>query len=224
MALGFIEFGIAWWASEKSLNNRSTLHGQEYLQAAKNKGNGVILLSAHFTCLELGGRLLSCHEPFNVMYRPNENPVIEYFMQNNRIRHFEKAIRRDDIRNMVKSLKAGNLVWYASDQNFTQKNSVFADFFNVPAATNTATSRLARLSGAAVVPFFAIRKPDGKGYDLNILPALEDFPSEDPAQDAIKINQIIEAQVRKAPEQYLWVHRRFNSRPDGRSDFYDPPA
>jgi len=220
VGVSLFEFGMAWWASDNTLNRLAHVHGMEHLQQALDKGNGVILLSAHFTCLELAGRLLSLFAPFHIMYRANENPVVEYFMQKNRALHFNKAIRRNDVRNMIKSLKGGHAVWYAPDQNFTQKNSVFVDFFNVPAATNTATSRLAKMSGAAVVPFFPIRRADGRSYDLTILPALEDFPGDNPTDDATRINQLIEEQVRLAPEQYLWVHRRFKSRPEGEHDFY----
>jgi KDO2-lipid IV(A) lauroyltransferase len=220
IGMSLIEIGMGWWIPEKRLAKLSEIDGLEHLQKALASGKGVILLSAHFTCLEVGGRLLAQHVPFHVMYRSNENPVVEHFMQRNRQTHFEKAIPRDDVRGMLKSLKEGKAVWYAPDQNFGHKNSIFAPFFGVPAATNTATARLARLSGAVVVPFFPKRKEDGSGYQLTLLPPLEDFPSSDIEQDTIRINQLIEQQVRRAPDQYLWMHRRFKDRPEGLEPVY----
>lgn len=220
MGMSIIEVALGWWASEKRLHKLVSIDGLEYLQDALSKNHGVILLSAHFTCLEVGGRLLSLYAPFHVMYRSNENPVIEHFMRKNRESHFEKAIPRDDVRGMLKSLKEGKAVWYAPDQNFGHKNSVFAPFFGVAAATNTATSRLARLSNAVVVPFFPRRKEDGSGYHLTILPPLAEFPGDDVLNDTIRINRLIEEQVRLAPDQYLWMHRRFKDRPEGEAPVY----
>lgn len=221
MGMSFLEVVSGWWLSERRLKNRVQIHGLEHLQTALDQGNGVILLSAHFTCLEIGGRLLSLFAPFHVMYRSHENPVIEFAMRNNRELHFDKAIPRDNVREMIKSLRHGKAVWYASDQNYGHKNSVFADFFGVPAATNTATSRLAKITGATVIPFFPIRNTAGTGYTLQLLPALENFPSDETISDASRINQLIAEQIRKAPEQYLWVHRRFKDRPEGQKSVYD---
>jgi len=221
MGISFLEVVSGWWLSDRRLKNRVEIYGLEHLQTALDQGNGVILLSAHFTCLEIGGRLLSLYAPFHVMYRSHENPVIELAMRYNRDHHFEKAIPRDNVREMIKSLKQGKAVWYASDQNYGHKNSVFADFFDVPAATNTATSRLAKITGATVIPFFPIRNSSGTGYTLNLLPPLDHFPTDDPIVDASRINRLIADQIRKAPEQYLWVHRRFKDRPAGEKNVYD---
>lgn len=220
LGLSFMEVVSGWWLADRRLQKRVTIEGLEHLQDALNQGKGVILLSAHFTCLEMGGRLLSLYAPFHVMYRSNENPVMEYFMRKNRDHHFEKAIPRDNAREMLKSLKQGKAVWYASDQNFGHKYSVFADFFGIAAATNTATSRLARLSAARVVPFFPSRLDNDRGYILRLFPALEGFPGDSPQKDAERINLIIEEQIRKTPDQYLWVHRRFKDRPDDEKPFY----
>jgi KDO2-lipid IV(A) lauroyltransferase len=220
LGISMLEVAMGWWASERRLRTLGQVQGLEHLQQALAHGKGVILLSAHFTCLELGGRLLALHAPFHVMYRPHENPVLEHVQRSNREAHFERAIPRDDPRAMLRSLKQNKAVWYAPDQNYGHKHSVFAPFFGVPAATSTATARLARVSGAAVVPFFPIRRGDGRGYDLTLLPALEDFPSDDVAADTARINRLIEDHVRKAPEQYLWAHQRFKDRPAGSPALY----
>ena len=135
--------------------------------------------------------------------------------------HFEKAIPRDDMRGFLRSLRGNMPVWYAPDQNYGREHSIFATFFGVPAATITATHRLAKISGAAVVPFFPERLPHDAGYRLRLLPALEDFPGPDEAADTQRINDLIEAEVRRIPEQYLWVHRRFKTRPGQEASFYD---
>jgi len=218
--IGLIEVAVSWWTPDSRLRSLGRIDGLEHVHEALRRGKGVILLSAHFTSLEIGGRLLALHLPFHVVYRPNENPLVEAVMRRARERRFDKAIARDDIRGMLKSLKQNRAVWYASDQNFGHKHSVFAPFFGIPAATNTATARIAKISGAAVVPFFAERLNDGTGYLLRLLPALDNFPSGDIGADTKRINRLIEDQVRRAPEQYFWMHRRFKDRPSGNPDLY----
>lgn len=215
------EIGSAWWASDKNLRPLCHIEGREHLEAAKQQGKGVILLSAHFTCLEIGGRLLSMQTPdYYAMYKYHRNPLVHYMMEYNRERGILGAIERSDIRTLIRTLKAGNVCWYALDQDFGFINAVFAPFFGIQAATLTATSRIAKITGALVVPFFVRRLDDGSGYQLTFLPALENFPSGDDLADATRTNALIEAEVRKAPEQYLWAHRRFKSRPEGEADVY----
>lgn len=212
MGQGLLETAMSWWSRRKRLSKFVFLEGLEHLKNAHQQG-GVILLSAHFTSLELGGRLLAPYLPLHVVYRPHQNPVIEQQVAKIRSKRYGQAISRDQIRSMIQSLKQGFPVWYAQDQHFDQKSSLFIPFFGVEAATNTATSRLASLGRAKVVPFFTVRTD--KGYLLRFLPALEDFPSESVHTDTARINQIIEQQVREFPEQYLWTHRRFKTSPDG---------
>ena len=209
---GLLETSLSWWGNSERLTQQTVIEGLEHLQHAQQQG-GVVLLSAHFTSLELGGRLLAQFIPLHVVYRPHQNPVIEWRVARLRAKRYGKALSRDDIREMLRSLQQGQVVWYAQDQNFGHKNSVFAPFFNVPAATNTATSRISRLGKARVVPFFTVRTPTG--YQLQFYPALENFPSNDVLNDTIQINQVIESQVRLYPEQYLWTHRRYKDRPEG---------
>ncbi len=206
---------MCWWGSENKLRGITRLVGIEHLENALKRGKGVILLSAHFTTLELGGRLLAMHTPFHVLYRQHKNPLFETVMRNSRQRRFEKAIARDNMRELLSSLKSGMPVWYAPDQNHGGSQSVFAPFFGVAASTLTTPSRIANISGAAVVPFYPSRLEDGSGYQLTLHPALEDFPSDDLTQDATRLNALLESVVREMPEQYLWVHRRFKTRPEG---------
>jgi len=212
---GMIETTIAWWTPPRRLANLHSIDGLEHYDNAKQQGKGVILLGAHFTTLEIGIRLLSLHRTYRGMYRQHNNPLFDGIMRARRETYVEVAHERKDVRGTLRSLKQNHALWYAPDQDYGRQHSVFAPFFGVPAALITATARLAKLSGAPVVPFFQTRRDDGTGYDLHLLPALEDFPSDDDVKDATKINHIIEEEIRQKPEQYLWVHRRFKTRPEG---------
>ncbi|MBM0107895.1 LpxL/LpxP family Kdo(2)-lipid IV(A) lauroyl/palmitoleoyl acyltransferase [Steroidobacter sp. S1-65] len=221
LGLGIFETAIAWWGSKRRIAELCQLEGAEHFEAAMARGRGAILLSAHFTTLEIGGRVLCDQLPgnINIMYRPTGNAVLERFLSINRNARAKRAIPRDDIRTLISSLKANEPVWYAPDQAYRKKGAEMVPFFGIPAATNTATSRLARMTGAAVVPYFQERLPSGR-YRMVIHPALENFPSDDPIADARRFNQLIEAQVRRVPEQYLWIHRRFKGLTPDYPDYY----
>jgi KDO2-lipid IV(A) lauroyltransferase len=218
LAIGAFETIIAWWATSARLP-RYELVGQEHLTAAQVGGRGVLLLTAHFTTMEIYARLLHEHVRYGWVYRDPNNPVLAREMR----RLFEQggatSIHFDDLRGLIRTLKAGQILWYAPDQGKRIKQSALLPFFGVPAVTTTATSRIAALTGAAVVPYFGRRRPDGS-YLLTILPALENFPSASVEADAERINHLIETQVRLAPEQYFWVHKRFKARGPDLPDVY----
>jgi len=220
LGMGLIEMAMAYWESGPRLQRLARLEGIEHLQRALARKRGVILLSAHFTTLEIGGRLLSLGTPFHVLYREHKNPVIEGVMHRARTRNFDRAIPRQDLHALLQSLRENMPVWYAPDQDHGIRHGVFAPFFGIPAATLTATSRLARLSGAAVIPFIPTRLPHAAGYRLRLYPPLEDFPGASPEADTRRINALLEAHIREQPEQYLWVHRRFKTRPPGAPGVY----
>jgi KDO2-lipid IV(A) lauroyltransferase len=222
LGIGLLETGLAWWAPDQRLAPLATLEGFEHLDESHRRGKGVILLTGHVASLEIGGRLYGMHARGCVVYRPHENPVIQHLLHHHRQSYAARVIPRHDMRGMLRALKANEAVWYAPDQNYGLKYSVFAPFFGVPAATTTTTVRLAKMSGAAVLPFFPQRLLHDRGYLLRIRPPLEDFPSGDDMADTARLNRVIEEQVRLAPEQYLWVHRRFKDRPPGERDFYEP--
>lgn len=220
VGMGVIETAMSWWAPTEKIQRQVEWAGLEHFEAARAQGRGVMLVGAHFTDLEIAGQPLAARMDLHVMYRPHENPVIERAMSANRSRRYGKAIPRHDSRGLLRSLREGHVVWYASDQNYGHKGSVFAPFFGIPAATNTGTSRIARLTGAPVVPFFSARLQGGSRYLLEFLPVLDDFPSGDDAADATRINRLIEDFARRFPEQYLWVNRRFKDRPNDEPRFY----
>lgn len=225
LGMSFLEASLAWWAPEEKLRALVELRGAEHLTSAASRGKGIIMLGAHYTTLELSGPLMALVSPvpLTVIYRPHEHPVIDAITTEQRRSRIGAAIPRDDIKSMVRTLRKGGAVWFASDQNFGLRNSVFSPFFGVPAATNTAPARLAQLTGATVVPFVSERVSYSPlRYRLTVLAPLDDFPSDDPKRDMDRINLLIEEQVRKMPEQYLWVHRRFKDRPEGEPGFYEP--
>jgi KDO2-lipid IV(A) lauroyltransferase len=215
LGIGLMEIAMSWWMPGKRLKNLVHIEGLEYLHQALDRGKGVILLSGHFTTLEIGGRLLSLYTPFHVMYREHKNPVIESVMRGARIRSCGNVIDRRDLRAMLRALKQNNAIWYAPDQDHGIRHGIFVPFFGIPAATTTATARIAAKSGAAVVPFFQVRLPRGRGYRLTLSPALADFPGGDMDVDILRVNRLFEQRIKENPSQYLWVHRRFKTRPEG---------
>lgn len=211
--MGLVETFICWWASDHFVQRLAHYEGLEHLQDALAQGRGVILLSAHFTSLELGVRMSSLQASVTAMYRPPNNPVIDHIMRSSRERIVGKdVIPKSEIRGLLRALRKGEAVWYAPDQSASRKLGAEIPFFGQPAITHLATSRLAKMSKAPVVPFFTLRRQDGSGYRVIVQPALKDFPSEDETADALRVNQIIEAQVREAPTQYFWLHKRFKLR------------
>jgi KDO2-lipid IV(A) lauroyltransferase len=221
MGIGLLEMGMSWWASDKRLQGLCSIEGLEHLNKALEGGNGAILLGAHFTTLEIGGRLLSMHAPFQVLYREHKNAAMEYVIRRGRNKFTRSPILRDNLLAMRRSLKQNIPVWYAPDQDFGVDKGMFVPFFGIPAATITATSTLARMAHSPVVPFLQTRLPGAAGYRLTVYPALENFPGASLEEDARRINAFLEARIREQPEQYLWAHRRFKTRPEGMPSVYD---
>ena len=218
LALGLFETCAAWWFTTDRLPPHEIV-GLENLERARAPGKGVILLTAHFTTLELCARQLAGSARMGCLYRDANNPVVAHLMRTQRERHAAIAIHFDDLRGLARALKSGHAIWYAPDQAKRIKLSAVLPFFGVPAVTNTATGRLAAMTGAAVVPYFSRRRPDGS-YLLTILPALENFPTADAEADAVRVNRLIEEHIRLAPEQYFWVHKRFKARGPEHPDAY----
>jgi KDO2-lipid IV(A) lauroyltransferase len=220
IGIALMETAIAWWSSDARILRLTKIEGTEQLTAALAKGHGALLLSAHFTTLEIGARAICARIQGNIMYRPASNPVMGFFLARNRNKRAKRAIRRDDIRVLIGALKDNDFVWYAPDQSYRKKGAQMVPFFGIPCATNTATSRLARMTEAQVLPFFPERLPNNGGYRITIYPALENFPSEDPIADATRYHHAIEQHIAKVPEQYLWIHRRFKGLSEDYPNYY----
>ena len=218
LALGLFETCTGWWTDTAKLPPH-TIVGGEHLARAIAGRKGVILLTAHFTTLELCARMMNERFDLSVLYRDPNNPVLAAEMRARREQHAYNAVHFDDLKALIRALRAGEAMWYAPDQGKRTKLTEILPFFGIPAITNTATGKLAAMTGAPVVPYFAKREPDGS-YTLTILPPLENFPTDDATADAIRINQLIEQNVRLAPEQYLWVHKRFKARGPGYPEVY----
>jgi KDO2-lipid IV(A) lauroyltransferase len=218
LGLMLVEFAFAWFGTDRAIARvPCVVEGLEHLQRCRAQSRGVLLVGAHFSHLELCARLVSQRIRIAGMYRVMDDPVFERAVLRARLHYADAMFTKDELRASVKYLKRGGTLWYAPDQDMRGKDTVFAPFFGVNASTLTATHHLARLSGAAVIPFFHRRETDG-GYAIRLEAPLEDFPSADVAADTARVNERIERMVREAPEQYLWVHKRFKTRPPG-----DPP-
>jgi KDO2-lipid IV(A) lauroyltransferase len=220
--IAFFEMAMSWWWPAARLARLAHIEGLEHLREAQAAGEGAILMAAHFTTLEIGAALLGQHHTIDGMYREHGNPVFDYIQRRGRERHNldALAIEREDVRGMLKLLRKGRAIWYAPDQDYGAKQSLFVPLFGIPAATVTATSKFARLGKARVIPFTQVRLENGRGYRLVVHPPLVDFPTQTEEQDCLRINQWVESAIRECPEQYLWAHRRFKSRPPGAPRLY----
>jgi KDO2-lipid IV(A) lauroyltransferase len=216
LGCALLETGLVWWASDERLRRLISFEGVEHLRAALAQGRGALLLSAHFTTLEMGARALTLLGPTSIMYLTPANALIAELSRRGRGRHTVQAISSDQIRDVLVNLKNNLPVWYAPDQRYLDKNSEIVPLFGQPAASNVATSRLARISGAPVLPYFPERRADNRGYVVRIHPPFEEFPSADAVADTRRFHELIEAHARRHPEQYLWTYKRFKRPgPDG---------
>lgn len=212
--MSLIESFASWWCHPDVFEKYTRFEGLENYEHALQKGKGVIVLTGHFTTIEPGMPLMRREITCDVIYRPHKNALFDRIMSKGRQRYGGMAIERRNIKAMIRSLKSNRGIWYAPDQDYGPKHSIFAPFMGIPAATITGTSRLAKLSGAPVVPY-VIWRTDNDGYHVKVFPALENFPSDDIEQDTRRINEWLETQIRMQPENYLWTHRRFKTRPEG---------
>ncbi len=220
LGMSVIEMGLGRWARIEHLKSMTELRGLDHLQAALASGRGVIMLSAHFTTLEIMGRVLATKiPPFDAVFRKNRSDFLTELQRSGREVSAETTIEKRDIKKMVRSLRGGRAVWYAPDQSYNRKGAEVIEFFGVPCMHTTATSTLARLGKAVVVPFLPLRKPDGT-YVFTLFPPFEDFPSDDPVADTRQYVAVLEGHIREAPEQYFWIHRKFKNLPDGYPDYY----
>jgi KDO2-lipid IV(A) lauroyltransferase len=220
LGMSVIEMGLGRWASDRFHREAGRLEGVEYLQAAIDSGKGVIILSAHFTTLEIMGRLLAQNcPPFDAVYRRARSEFITELLRSGREVSADSTIEKRDIKRMVTSLKSGRAVWYAPDQSYDRKGSAVVEFFGVPSMHATATSSLARLGNAVALPYFPRRLANGT-YEFRILPPLANFPGDDPVEDTRQYVRLLEEHIRSCPEQYFWIHRKFKNLPDGYPDYY----
>lgn len=221
-AIGIFETAMAWWSPSHRFDQLVQIEGLEHVQQAQTEGYGVLLTGAHYSTLDLGGFLLSQQLAFDTVYRPHNNPLFDRFICRGRSRFVNKLIDNENSRIIVKQLRKGEIVWFAPDQDMGPRQSLFAPFFGVNAATIPATSKLARMGKAKVMIFGQYRLPEG-GYKLTISPALATFPSDDIQRDTERVNLALEDAIRPFPTQYMWVHRRFKTDERGKGYVYSNP-
>ncbi len=210
------------WCHRARLDDRyGSVTGLEHLERARAEGRGVLLVTGHSTCLELGARLFAEQVAVHGVYRPLRNPVVNAFQNRGRGRYSPESIERSKLKTMIRYLRAGEVIWYAPDQDFGPERSAFVPFFGLETATTRGMLELARMGRASVIPMYPIKAPDSGRVTVHVLPAFDHFPSDDPVADLTRYNQFLETQIRKQPAQYWWLHRRFKSAPKGVASRYD---
>lgn len=217
---GVLELIRGWYAPARALRGLADVQGLEHVRAAQAQGRGILLFGGHIPHSELCARLLgeALGERVTIVARRNNDPCIEHLLDGARRRVFADVIGKKDVRGLLRTLSRGGIVAYSADQDFNYQNA-FVPFFGVPAATLTAAPDLARRGNAVVLPFWFHRDAGGR-YQLRVEPTWSGWPSGDPVQDAARYMAELEAVVRRHPEQYLWIHRRFKTRPPGEPDLY----
>jgi KDO2-lipid IV(A) lauroyltransferase len=223
----FIEMGVmltqtlkAFLSSTKNIEKNAIIKGGEHIEKCLENKQGVLLVAGHFTALDMGGKILCKKYPISGMYREHKHPLTEYIVTKSRLKYAQKMFNRDALRPIIKHLKSGGILWYAPDQNYRRGQSEFVPFFGRQASTITATHQMARLSKCQVLFFHVQRNQKPPYYTLTISPPMEDFPTKDPVADTHRVNQGIESMVIKNPAEYLWLHKRFKTTPQGEKNPY----
>lgn len=216
--IGLMDTLRVWFRSPEKMGVKFELVGAEHLEIGDD-GRGIVIIGTHFTGLDTSGGLIGSRYAADSFYRQHKNPVLEYILSRSRGRYGE-PIHRRDMKGALKRLRQGNRLFYLPDQDYGRKSAAFVPFFGVNTATTVGTSTMAKVGRARVVYAQQQRLDKGRRYRVEIIP-MPDIPSEDPAADARSINQILEANIRLVPEQYMWVHRRFKTRPEGEASVYE---
>ena len=220
--MAIMETGMAWFMPYWRLRKRFTVTGMEYWEALQKQGKGALVVGLHCNTLEIANVKVDRLFGWSRSYRPHKNPVYDYVQYKGRGRHnkHSQTLNRQDIRSMVRTMKQGGLLWYAPDQDYGRRVSEFVPWFGIEAATVAATPRLLKMAGVPAVGVQYRRLPGYQGYEIRFMPALAGLPSGDDRADLVVLNQHIEDCVRQNPAEYLWVHRRFKTRPEGEASPY----
>ncbi len=220
LGITLTETGYAWWASDARIEKIAKVEGLEHLKAAQAGGQGVLLVAFHFLAIDLTARIVGRYGHFHALYKVQKNRVFEEVSKRQRLRHNVHLIPHKQVRELLSRGQAGHFVAVVPDQDFGPKRSLFVPFFGVPTATIPNVSDYAREIGCPVLLLAFTRSPDGRGHHVSIAPALDNFPSGDDYADTLRINAHFESVIRAHPEQYLWIHKRFKTRPPGEPPVY----
>lgn len=219
IGMGIFETALSWWGSDDELKSRVRIEGIEHIKHVRESGAGLLMVTGHFSMMELTGHMLGLHNPTGALYRPMKNPLSDLLLLRARQRRLAPLLTRDNTRTMTRCLRRGEAIFYAYDQNYGLDHALFIPFFGVPAATITATSRFAAMGRAKVIAYFPRRQADGS-YVITVHPPLEGFGAGNDEQDTRRLNTLLEQAILEAPEQYFWIHRRFKTRPEGLDTVY----
>ncbi len=221
LARSLLERAILWWSSRQRIERLVQIEGREHLEAARSAGP-VILFAPHFVGLDAGWTRLTCAMDLASVYSNQKSAVMSQALLRGRTRFGVQRLfsRQDGIRPALAALRDGIPFYYLPDMDYGARDAIFTPFFGVPAATITGLSRLAKLAGARVVPCVTQLLPGGAGYVLRCHPAWDNYPTDDVEADTRRMNAFIEQRVREVPEQYLWTHKRFKTRPAGEDKWY----
>ena len=213
--IALFETGMGWWWPDWRVRRKIKVVGLEHLEKAQQEGKGVLLLTMHYLSVEINCRGIGMGHPMVVFYRPHNNQLMEFFQFRGRGRSNKYMLGKRDVRGLIQALRQKEVCVYLPDQDYGRKRSLFVPFFAVPdAATTTGTLIFARQKNIQNHLFIPTRNDDGSGYTLEIKPMMENFPTDDDEADLIRINQELEKAIMFKPEQYMWLHRRFKTRPN----------
>lgn len=218
--LALVDTATAWFWGEKRFYKHMYVEGGDYIEKLRtaNPKGGILIISMHFYTLEWHARMYGAVDPGVGVYRPNRSPVYEHFQHRARIRTNHYLVDRHDVRGMLRALRQGEALWYAPDHDYGKKASVFVQLFNEPhAATVAGTATLARAKGVQPLVSYARRNMEDRSYTLVIKPFTHEgeFPTKDNHHDARAVNMQIEQAILDQLPEYMWIHRRFKSRPEG---------
>lgn len=222
IGMGILETGMAWFWSESRIKRWFKIKGIKNIINIREQNKGVLLIGVHFLTLELGARIFGILNPGIGVYRPNDNPLLDWLQIKGRLKSNKSMINRFSVKKIITALKNGEIIWYAPDHDYGSKNSVFTSFFSVPdAACTIGTYILIKSTKPAIIPFIPRRLPHALGYELLILPNKQNEIPLNTCIDSIQyINKLIEQTIKMAPDQYMWMHRRFKTRPPGKPALY----
>jgi len=218
IGVSFFETANAYYGSDNKIKKLLTIKNEHFFKDALKEEGGIILLCSHFMPLMLGSRALLIKHTIANIYRPQNNTLFDSAMVKGYKKNGAVMIKSTDTRSIIKAINNSLPIWYAPDQDLGKNNSVFAPFFGIQTATASATARLAKNNNTRVIPYSFIRTSNG--YLMSFEKPISNYPSNDPIHDATVINQILEKQINHSPEQYLWIHRRFKTRPNDEKNFY----
>ena len=221
-----LDRAVLWWASPARIKRLIHIEGDIGLAEREwaTHQRATMWLCPHFVGLDVAGAsiLLCQQQPGASIYQSQSNPLMDKLMKRGRLRFGNAEIfpRQDSIKPLLRAVKSGAGFFNLPDMDFGMQDAAFVPFYGIPAATLLAPSRLARMLGMVVQPVIAEILPGGRGWKIKFLPPLEGFPTKDAEADTAALNRYIEQQIAQQPAQYLWVHKRFKTRPPGEPGLY----